>query len=304
MESEERRYPRKKREHWHHLLDSTVWNEFRYRENDIIINAYSKSGTTWIQQIVAQLLWEGAEHIILSEVSPWIDCRFPSKEERLEIVDQQTHRRFMKSHLPADTLVFSPQAKFLYIGRDGRDVVWSLYNHHRIFRKDVIESIDSVPERIGPPLGEAPSSVIDYFRAWLTKDGYPWWPYWEHVLSWWEIQDLPNVKLLHFSNLKKDMPGEIRQIAAVLDITINEKDWDAILEHCSFNYMKAHSAECVPFGGEIFVGGAKSFMHKGINGRWKDMLPADDIERYERIAEEKLGSECANWLSTGRPQHI
>jgi aryl sulfotransferase len=45
--------PGKKREHGHHLLNSTVWNEFKYRENDIIIAAYSKSGTTWVQQIVA-----------------------------------------------------------------------------------------------------------------------------------------------------------------------------------------------------------------------------------------------------------
>ena len=61
------------------------------------------------------------------------------------------------------------------------------------------------------------------------KDGYPWWPYWEHILSWWKIKDLPNVMLLHFSNLKKDMPGEIRRIASFLEIVIDETKWDAIL---------------------------------------------------------------------------
>lgn len=304
MLTEENRYPIKKREHWHHLLDSTVWNEFKYREDDIIINAHSKSGTTWVQQIVAQLIWNGAEHIIVSDVSPWIDCRFPSREERLRIVEGQSHRRFIKSHLPVDTLVFSPKAKYLYIGRDGRDVLWSLYNHHRILKKDVIQSIDSVPERIGPPLGDAPSSVIDYFRDWLTKDGYPWWPYWEHVLSWWEIKDLSNVMLLHFSNLKEDMPGEIQRIATFLDIAIDETKWDAILEHCSFDYMKTHAAQSVPFGGSIFDGGAKTFMHKGVNGRWKNILTPDDIVQYERVSKEKLGIECAYWLSTGVLQNI
>ena len=141
-------YPVKEREHWHHLLDSMVWNDFEFRDDDIFIVAYSKSGTTWLQQIVAQLLWNGAEGIILSEVSPWIDCRFPSKEERLEIVEQQTHRRFMKSHLPVDTLVVSPSAKYIYIARDGRDVLWSLYNHHRILKNDVIESIKALKKNI------------------------------------------------------------------------------------------------------------------------------------------------------------
>ncbi len=31
-----------------------------------------------------------------------------------------------KTHLPVDALVFSPEAKYLYIGRDGRDVIWSM----------------------------------------------------------------------------------------------------------------------------------------------------------------------------------
>jgi aryl sulfotransferase len=302
MKSKKGKYPIKEREHWHHLLDSTIWNEFKYRDDDIVINSYSRSGTTWVQQIVAQLIWMGAEHINVSEESPWLDCRFPSKDERLKMVEAQTHRRFIKSHLPVDTLVFSPQAKYIYIGRDGRDVLWSLYAYHRNFKKEVIRDIDSVPERAGPPLGEAPSSVIEYFRDWLMKDGYPWWPYWTHILSWWEIKDLPNVMILHFSNLKRDMPGEIRRIAEFLDIPIDETKWDAILEHCSFDYMKAHAAQSVPFGGKIIEGGAETFMHKGVNGGWKDMLATQDIERYEQTAREKLGADCAFWLSTGALQ--
>jgi aryl sulfotransferase len=304
MEPDKGKSPQKVREHWHHLLDSTIWNEFEFREGDIVINAYSKSGTTWVQQIIAQLLWNGAEHIIVSEVSPWIDCRFPSKKERLEIVEAQTHRRFLKSHLPVDTLVFSPKAKYIYIGRDGRDVLWSLYNHHRNMKADVIESIDSVPERVGPPLGCASPSILQYFRDWLAKDGYPWWPYWEHVLSWWQIKELPNVMLLHFSNLKQDMPGEIRRIAAFLDIVIDERKWDSILEHCSFDYMKANASKSVPFGGSLWEGGAKAFMHKGVNERWKDVLTMEDIEQYEQVAREKLGVDCAYWLSTGMLQYV
>lgn len=299
MAPQKERYPKKEREHKYHLLDSTIWNEFRYRNDDIVISAHSKSGTTWVQQIVAQLLWNGAEHIKLSDVSLWLDCRFLSKKERLAIVESQSHRRFIKSHLPVDTLVFSHKAKYIYIARDGRDVLWSLYNHHRKFKKVLIRGIDEVSERVDPPLGDAPPSVLQYFREWLKKDGYPWWPYWEHIHSWWKIRDLPNVMLLHFSNLKKDMPTEIRRIAGYLDITIDETKWDSILEHCSFDYMKAHAAEIVPFAGNLWEGGAKTFMHKGINGRWKDTLTSDDIEQYEHVAREKLGIECANWLSTG-----
>ena len=216
------------------------------------------------------------------------------------MVEAQSHRRFMKTHLPVDALVFSPKAKYLYIGRDGRDVLWSLYNHHLNFKKEVIQSIDDVPWRIGPPLGNAPTSVFQYYRDWLSEDGYPWWPYWEHILSWWNIRGLPNVMLLHFADLKADMPAEIRRIAAFLGIAIDESKWETILRHCSFEYMKEHAAQSVPFAGNLWEGGAQSFMHKGSNGRWMDILSSQDIEQYERTAIEQLGEECAKWLSIGR----
>ncbi len=53
--------PVKSREFQNHHFDSTIWNDFEFRDDDIIIATYAKSGTTWLQQIVAQLLFDGAE---------------------------------------------------------------------------------------------------------------------------------------------------------------------------------------------------------------------------------------------------
>ena len=300
MTSKPHQQPSKNQIPEHHLLDSTVWNEFEFRADDIIIATYSKTGSTWVQQIVAQLLFQGAEHISVAQISPWLDCRFPTNAEKLVVYNTQTHRRFIKSHLPVDSLVFSPQAKYIYVARDGRDVLWSLYNHHRKFKPDVIRDIDATPARVGPPLGVADPSVLQYFHDWLAKDGYPWWPFWEHVLSWWQVRTLPNVMLVHFTNLKTDMPAEIRKIGGFLDIPIDEAKWEKILKHCSFDYMKAHAAESAPFGGMLWEGGATTFMHKGTIGRWKDTLSAEDIAYYERTARQKLGVDCAHWLATGQ----
>ena len=120
----------KTRELHNHHFDSTIWNDFKFRDDDIVIATYAKSGTTWMQQIVGQLLFNGAEDLAVAEMSPWLDLRVPPKEVKLPAVEAQTHRRFLKTHLPVDALVFSPRAKYIYIGRDGRDVVWSMYNHH------------------------------------------------------------------------------------------------------------------------------------------------------------------------------
>ena len=47
--------PRKTRELHNHHFDSTVWNDFPFRDDDIIVSTYAKSGTTWVQQIISQL---------------------------------------------------------------------------------------------------------------------------------------------------------------------------------------------------------------------------------------------------------
>ena len=74
--------PEKTRELHNHHFDSTVWNDFKFRDDDIVIGTYAKSGTTWVQQIVGQLIFDGKEGVPVAEISPWIDLRVPPKEEK------------------------------------------------------------------------------------------------------------------------------------------------------------------------------------------------------------------------------
>ena len=101
-----------------------------------------KSGTTWMQQIIAQMILGGDPDAEVAELSPWMDLRIPPKEVKLQAVEAQTSRRFLKTHLPADALVFSPKAKYLYIGRDGRDVVWSIVQPSRECESDVVRCVE------------------------------------------------------------------------------------------------------------------------------------------------------------------
>lgn len=292
-------HPRKTREMHSHHFDSTIWNDFTFRDDDIIISTYAKSGTTWMQQIIAQLLFRGAEELEVAEMSPWMDLRVPPKEVKLSAVEAQTHRRFIKTHLPVDALVFSEKAKYVYIARDGRDVIWSLYNHHANANDAWYGALNDTPGRVGPAIGRPPESISQYYHDWLDRDGYPWWSFWENVRSWWEVRNLPNVYFIHFANLKNDMPGEIRRLAEFLGIAIDEQNWQSILDHCSFDYMKENATKSVPLSGVFWDGGAQTFIHKGINGRWRDVLKQDEVEKYERLAEQELDPACAHWLATG-----
>ncbi len=95
------------------------------------------------------------------------------------------------------------------------------------------------------------------------------------------------------------MPGEMERIANFLNISIDLARWPSIIEYCSFDWMKKHATKSVPLGGAFWDAGADVFIHKGVNGRWKDVLTNEQSREYEDKARQELGEQCARWLATG-----
>jgi aryl sulfotransferase len=157
-------------------------DDFKFRPDDVVIATYGKSGTTWTQQILCQLVYNGAEGIDVSHLSPWVDLRV-IPPEAIAGLEHISHRRFVKTHLPVDAVVFSRQAKYLYIGRDGRDAIWSMYNHHANANQAWYDALNNTPGRVGPPIERPPTSIHEYYQRWFENDGYPFWPFWENIRS-------------------------------------------------------------------------------------------------------------------------
>jgi len=174
-----------------------------------------------------------------------------------------------------------------------------MYNHHVNANGTWYEALNDTPGRIGPPIEPPPADIRQYWRDWMDRDGHPFWPFWENIRSWWQIRELPNLMLVHFNDLKRDMPGQMRRIARFLEIPIDEARWPAIVEYCSFDWMKRNATKSVPLGGAFWDAGAEVFINKGINGRWTDTLTAADSAEYEARAIRELGEECARWLARG-----
>lgn len=292
-------WPVKTRELHNHHFDSTAWNDFAFRDDDIVIATYAKAGTTWTQQIVGQLVFGGADDVPVHEISPWLDLRAPPAAQKHALLAAQTHRRFIKTHLPVDALVYSPRAKYLYIGRDGRDVAVSLYNHHASATEGWYRMLNDTPGRVGPPMPPPAASAGEAFDTWLAQDGAPFWPFFSSVRSWWEIRHLPNVLFVHYADLKRDLAGQMRRIADFLGITLDAAQWAAAVEHCSFDYMRAHGQHTVPAGGAMWRGGAASFLHRGEAGRWRELLSPQQAAAYAERALAELGADCARWLEQG-----
>jgi len=288
--------PGKTRELVTPLLDSTQWNDFEFRYGDVVVNTYGKSGTTWTQAILVQLLHGAPEAPRVNNICRWIDCGF-GQEGRLEAVAAQTHRRILKSHLPIDAMGTSPKAKYIHVSRDGRDVAWSTHNHLFNSVDGFYEMLNSSPNAAGLPLERPTEDLRTYFHEWLETSAFMGADFFDVTRGWWEVRDLPNVYLLHYQNLKDDLAGQVRRLADFLETELDAALLDKVLEHVSFDHMKKHADEMFP--DLPLKGGGRDFINKGTNGRWREILTAEDNIEYEARALAELGADCAHWVATG-----
>ena len=74
--------------------------------------------------------------------------------------------------------------------------------------------------------------------------------------------------------------------------------WPAIVEHCTFDYMKKNADDISPQLKGFFEGGMKSFVFKGTNQRWREVMTPEDIEKYKSMANARLSPDCAHWHAT------
>jgi aryl sulfotransferase len=304
--------PERTRVYQCHHLDSTRWDGVVPRPDDVIITTSLKAGTTWTQRIVSLLVFQTVElPNTLHWVSPWPDCRFiGGKAEMHVIVEALEHRRFLKSHLPLDALPYRESTKYVYVGRDTRDVFMSTWNHVRAYTPLAIEMLNSGENAPAEPFYQ-PDDIREFWRIWMTRSTYPWetdgFPYWSHhhhARSYWDFRHLPNLLFVHYNDLKADLDGQMRRIARFLEIEVPEAKWPTLVDAATFASMKRDAHILGPEMGMIFEGGADRFLYKGTNNRWRDVLTADDLKLYEAAAARTLTPELKRWLEGGAASGI
>ncbi|MEH6586605.1 MAG: sulfotransferase domain-containing protein [Halioglobus sp.] len=291
-----------------HHLDSPRWQRFETRPGDILITTAYKSGTTWMQTIVANLLFQNDDIPgPIMEISPWVDMRPNDFGDVQQLTEAQTHRRFLKTHLALDGIPFKSDMSYIYVGRDLRDVFMSMWNHYGNHSELFFDAINNPESLVGEALPRCPDDIKDYWRQWTTKssfgwerDGYPHWSASHHAQTWWDYRHLPNILFVHHQDLLDDPGGEITRIADFLSIDTSADCLARIVEAVSFKTMKANS-ENVVGGAEVFWnGGGKRFLNKGTNGRWREVLDEDDLKLYDALKQRTLSDSCAAWLERGR----
>lgn len=80
------------REYRNAVMDNGRWAGFEPRPGDVFVCTPSKCGTTWMQVIVANLLWPDGEFPgpIVNGICPWIEAKFMPADAMHEMLGKQT----------------------------------------------------------------------------------------------------------------------------------------------------------------------------------------------------------------------
>ena len=62
--------------------------------------------------------------------------------------------------------------------------------------------------------------------------------YWGYVKNWWPYRNDPNVMLMHYSNVRRDLKGHVAKLASFLEVKLSEKELDKVTERCGIEHMK------------------------------------------------------------------
>ena len=269
------------------------------RSNDIVIAAFPKCGTTWMQQIVLTLLADGDGSKVRRpmEMSPWLEAWVSNQGlaafekwhpeqngwnglENFHNLDSNwcPFRRVLKTHAPAQLAPWIGRtesewmngARIIVVTRNPKDAAVSHYHH----------TID-LPH------------IFRYNGSWdhfLTK---LWIPgkvesgsFWRWHKSWWDVFQSGSIKLLWMSY--EDLiirPKElIRQIAEFIQVEPTLKVVEGVLEASKFESMKQIAAE--EDAKMVAIGKAdqvkKNHIRQGTSGSWLKVFTEDQNKLMNR----------------------
>lgn len=235
--------------------------QYRPRPEDVFVATQMRCGTTWMQQLVYQVVTQGRGEFSepgrthLYAVSPWIEAVNSVSVDAAPVVGVRP-TRIIKTHLPVSHCPYGAHAKYIYVARHPVSCFASIMDFNR--------------SMLGPLL-----PPVDNMAAWFTSDRMYWRPWPEHVDGWWQwSRERDNVMFVHFEDMKRDLAAVIDSVAAFLGVDLAPDERQLVADRCSFGYMKEHEDLFEMAPPTMFSVAGGQFLASGREERHEDVTPA------------------------------
>ncbi len=284
--------------------DSGRWIGFPYRDGDIVISTRSKSGTTWAQMVCALLVFQTS--ILpgrLSTISPWLDWLIEPVSEVIGRLEAQEHRRIIKTHTPLDGLPLHDGARYIVVARRPIDMAVSLFHQGNNLNRDLLGRLAGQEEGTSP---DSPRELSDWIDEWMMWDGDPrqrldsLTGIVHHLSDAWARRAYPNVVLVHYASLSRDLEGEMRRLARFLEIEVPMALWPELVEVATFESMRDNADALAPGAAGVLKSNA-AFFRTGPTGRAESVLSPELLNSYERRLAELVTSRfLLEWIESAK----
>ncbi len=259
------------------------FGDYQPTAHDIVACCYSKSGTTWLLQIAVQIAFRGqAEFDNIHHVVPWPDAEENFTRHIIPLTNKSSQElaptglRVIKTHYALSAVPYVPEARYIALVRDPKDVCVSFYHYAR---------------RLS--WGPLTPSVENWVNTFLSPDLNPeYWP--KHLSSYWREREQSNVLFLTFEEMKKDLAKAVKQITQFMEVDLTQYEFDEVLHRSSFSFMKQNRSQFDP--GQIVPWGADkaNLIRRGESGGSGELLSAalqKRIDDHFRNELKRLGCD-------------
>ncbi len=293
-----------------HMADSI--KDFEIRNDDILMVSFPKAGSTVTQEMVWQIangfdlergkeiVFTRARYVEMSQFQSEGAAFIPTAaddgvqkktddpmaliqlfmSDSVGFASKMKSPRVLKTHLPLTMFAddTSKKSKVLWIARNPKDTLISLFKH----------------ETILPIHGLKPEAFDEFFKNFL-KGETVYGGYWDYMREMWQYRDDPNVKLIWFEDLRRDLKGTIIDIAKFLgkdDFVHDEEKIAKLVDHLDIkNFRNNDAVNMKPPKGSVpeEVRNNFNFIGQGNIGGWKAQL--DDAKKAELDAWIKKNNE-------------
>ncbi|XP_028385970.1 bile salt sulfotransferase [Phyllostomus discolor] len=266
-------------------------HNFVFKDEDVLILSFPKSGTNWLIEILCLIHSKGdptwIQSVPIWERSPWVETM--NGYEALKGREGPGH---VSSHLPIQLFpksLFQSKTKVIYLIRNPRDTLasgyffWSISNF--VKKPESLEQyfVGSPKEMEALVTGGRACSA----RALLTEVAFGSWL--EHVCGWMSMRGKENFLIVSYEELKQDTRNMIQKICQFLGRTLEPEEMHLVLKNSSFQVMKENKMSNYSLLPNWLLDEKNgSLMRRGTTGDWKNHFTVAQAEVFDKIFQEKM----------------
>ncbi|MCI4394925.1 hypothetical protein PGIGA_G00174590 [Pangasianodon gigas] len=234
------------------------------RSDDIMLVAYPKCGFNWMVAILRKIITASTGEKVESKMPPLLEFFGP---ETLQLLHQTPSPRLLGTHMHPDNIpasFYQKKTKMLVVFRNPKDTLVSFY--HFSNKNPVLPTAEPWDQ---------------FFMDFISGE-VPWGSYFDHALAWEKRMNDPNIMIITFEELKRDLSGSVQKVAEFFGFKLTDAKIQSIAEESTFDAMKKGSKDSHGQMGNVFF-------RKGEVGDWRNHFSQAQSEQMNAAFEKHLG---------------